>query len=314
MAPCLREVQIDTGTLLLNQCLFLLLVFWLDFVYSFPAKIWFTLETLKLKAQVTLLPVGMKKKSVCGCTHNPSPNGAEFTQEAFHIEFALQGALGLGSPGAAVPSRACAPEAPTKFFHLSCQPCEIFTLSSRGLQRSPSGKPGTAKEQQDGGLPRELAKLLFPTAAWPHALKAQAMGRVPLLRAGEATAEADCRIGIARRGEESSAPLSGNTEKPPSLGGSRAADGWAATLSSQGVYHFSDCSGRWYPCWRGAPPLTCSRLLYALIFLQLLLKIAGNLSCSLADTLVDCLPLFLPFDTDVLGHVLPCAPDFLLYM
>lgn len=79
MAPCLREVQIDTGILLLNQCLFLLLFFWLDFVYSFPAKILFTLETLKLKAQVTLLPLGTRIKKigegvVYVRTHNSSPD------------------------------------------------------------------------------------------------------------------------------------------------------------------------------------------------------------------------------------------------
>lgn len=186
----------------------------------------------------------MKKKVCVGVYIIPAPTVLSSLRRHFTLSLPCKVLVGLGSLGAAVPSQACAPEAPTKFFHQSCQPCEIFTLSSRGLQRSPSGKPGMVKEQQDGGLPRELAKLLFPTAAWPRALKAQAMGRVPLLRAGEATAEADCRIGIARRGEESSAPLSGNTEKPPSLGGSRAADGWAATLSSQGVYHFSDCSGR----------------------------------------------------------------------
>lgn len=76
MASCLREVQIDTRTLLLNQCLFLLLFFgffffsWLDFVYSFPAKILCTLETLKLKAQVALLPFEMrilKKKQTNKC-------------------------------------------------------------------------------------------------------------------------------------------------------------------------------------------------------------------------------------------------------
>lgn len=63
-----------------------------------------------------------------------------------------------------------------------------------------------------------------------------------------------------------------------------------------------------------SPSLNSLHLLYALIFLQLLLKITGNLSCSLSGTLVDCLVLFLPFDTDVLGRVLPRAPDFLLYM
>lgn len=63
-----------------------------------------------------------------------------------------------------------------------------------------------------------------------------------------------------------------------------------------------------------SPSLNLLRLLYALIFLQLLLKITGNLSCSLSGTPVDCLRLFLPFDTDVLGCVLPCAPDFPLYM
>lgn len=52
-------------------------------------------------------------------------------------------------------------------------------------------------------------------------------GKGLLLCAGENT-------GIARRGEESSAPLSWSTEKPPSLGGSRAADGRAAALSCQG--------------------------------------------------------------------------------
>lgn len=63
-----------------------------------------------------------------------------------------------------------------------------------------------------------------------------------------------------------------------------------------------------------SPSLNLLHLLYALIFLQLLLKITGNLSCSLSGSLVDCLMLFFPFDPDVLGHVLPCAPDFSLYM
>lgn len=98
MAPCLWEVQIDTGILLLNQCLFLLLVFWLDFVYSFPAKILFTLETLKLKAQGTPLPLGMriKKIIVCVCTHLiPAPTVLRSPRRHF-IEFALQGAYGAG--------------------------------------------------------------------------------------------------------------------------------------------------------------------------------------------------------------------------
>lgn len=63
-----------------------------------------------------------------------------------------------------------------------------------------------------------------------------------------------------------------------------------------------------------SPSLNLLHLLYALIFLQLLLKITGNLSCSLGGTLVDCLTVFLPFDTDVLGRALPCALNFSLYM
>jgi len=98
MASCLQEVQIDRRTLLLNRCLVLLWFFWLDFVYSFLAKISFTLEALKLKAQVALLLMGrrIKKINVCVYTRNSSPGSAEFAQKAFNVEFALQGACGAG--------------------------------------------------------------------------------------------------------------------------------------------------------------------------------------------------------------------------
>lgn len=155
---------------------------------------------------------------------------------------------------------------------------------------------------------------------WACVLKPWTTWKVPLLWAREATTETDWWIGIDRQGEESSAPLSWSTEKPPSLGGSRAADGHTAALSSQGVYHFSDYLDA--DTHVGEEPLLWLAPVFFMhttpppptplfFLLQLLLKITGNLSCNLAGTLVDCLLLFLPFDTDVLGHVLPCAPDFL---
>lgn len=119
----------------------------------------------------------------------------------------------------------------------------------------------------------------------------------------------DCQAG----GGVLSSPL-WSTEEPPSLGGSRAADGRAAARSCQGWIISLAALGADTHGGERSPSLNLLHLLYALIFLQLLLKITGNLSCSLGGTLVDCLTLFLPFDTDVLGRVLPCAPDFSLYM
>lgn len=119
-------------------------------------------------------------------------------------------------------------------------------------------------------------------------------------------------LGLPGRGR--SPQLPSLEHKPPSLGGSRAADGRAAARSCQGWIISLAALGADTHGGERSPSLNLLHLLYALIFLQLLLKITGNLSCSLGGTLVDCLTLFLPFDTDVLGRVLPCAPDFSLYM
>lgn len=122
MAPCLREVQIDTRTLLLNQCLFLLLFFgffffsWLDFVYSFPAKILCTLETLKLKAQVALLPFEMrilKKKQTnkCRCVF-PALLLLGSLRRDFKLSLPYRVPVGLGSMGATIFSQLSSPGAP----------------------------------------------------------------------------------------------------------------------------------------------------------------------------------------------------------
>lgn len=76
------------------------------FVFAFGFLAWFCLQfpsqdliyfgDFKTKSTSDSASCRYEKKSVCGCIHNPSPNGAEFTQKAFHIEFALQGACGAG--------------------------------------------------------------------------------------------------------------------------------------------------------------------------------------------------------------------------
>lgn len=121
---------------------------------------------------------------------------------------------------------------------------------------------------------------------------------------------------MARLGEESSAPLWRSSEKAqaPSLGGSRAADGQAAAQSCQGCIISlpalgSDTHGGEEPLPQLAPSSLCPDFFAAAAERSQATRAAASVVPH-----VDCLRLLLPFDTDVLGCVLPCAPDFPLYM
>lgn len=227
-------------------------VFWLDFVYSFPAKIWCTLETLKLKAQVTLLPFSMRiekkikqQTNKCACVYVRSCGPTGFTQEEFHFVFALQSICGAGVPASSCPLPTELTRSSEQFFLMYLINPVGFSLSFSGLQRRLLGRRvSTRSGACSMRWPRfsEHGPARQNPVEWEGCLWEQGK---PQRQAAE--------LGWPG-GRSPQLPFPGARRNLPLRGGSRSADGRAAALGSRGVYNFSDCSGRWYPCWGGAPP------------------------------------------------------------
>lgn len=230
-------------------CFWVFFFSWLDFVYSFPAKILCTLETLKLKAQVALLPFEMrilKKKQTNKC-------------RCVFPALLLLGSVGISSwvcptgflwgwgPWGQLSSPSWAhQELQINFslYHVSPVKCSLYPLAvSKGSSAGSMYALGK-------GLAPHAVHTVFLTAK--HGSMQQNLRQWEGCFGEQAPEVADCWIGMAGWRKECSAPIS--WRNLPLLRGSWSADGWAAALGSLGVYNFSDCSGRWYPCWGGAPP------------------------------------------------------------
>lgn len=315
MAPCLREVQIDTGTLLLSQCLFLLLVFLAWFCLQFPSQGLIYFGDFKTKSTSHSASSGHKdlkgkrKKEVFVFTHNSSLNSAGLTQKAFYTEFALQGACGAGVSRCSYLKHAHQ-KLQQSFSTYLVNPAK-FLLSLPEVSKGASLGSWAWRWAAGWGLALWAGQASVSNSSVALCIKTLGGGKgASSVSRGTHHRGRLLNWHVQAGGGFLSPPLLWHRETPSLGGRCRGLRHWAL----KGVHNFSDCSGCWHPCLGDAPPSTCSYLLYALIFLQLLLKITGNLSCNLAGTLVDCLQLCLPLDTDVLGRVLPCASDFLLYM
>lgn len=191
-----------------------------------------------------------KKKqqtSKCACVHvrSCSPNCTGFTQEEFHVAFALQGICGAGVPASSCLLPTELTRSSEQFFLTYLVNPVKFSFSFSSLQRRPSGRHvSTRTGACSMRWPRfsEHGPEQQNPVRWEGCLREQGK---PQRQAAE----------LGRPGGRSpQLPFPGAQRNLPLRRGSRSADGRAAALGSRGVYNFSDCSGRWYPCWGGAPP------------------------------------------------------------